>query len=311
MNILQFLILKFERLKFLLNYSEPEFLESSDNRITTSGHYAMSNVSKGMQENKVLENSTKSVKLPIIASITILIIFVTILVVTDLLEFYYRLGLYNVDAFDKSKSREYHNVSLIVSEYLSNPLFAIFTFVSIGSSFLFMLIKSKPIPFFIALYVLLLSVVAGIGFIYPHRTLPFVITLFVPAVAYMVHRVAVSAAAPSNRKAKSKRKARTIYYTVVSAFVLASLGIQAPSVYNQLTSTHGWFLSESEGFEDMYRTSTWIKNNIDPNDLILNDRSYSSLFIHGFAIKNLTYQLFEWLWIFQFSRTREYVPRIR
>lgn len=70
MNILQFLNLKFERLKSLLNYSEPQFMESSDNR-TASGEYAMSNTIKGMQENTISKISTK---LPIIASITIVII---------------------------------------------------------------------------------------------------------------------------------------------------------------------------------------------------------------------------------------------
>ena len=61
-----------------------------------------------------------------------------------------------------------------------------------------MFIKSKPIPLIIALYALLLSVLAGISFIYPHRTFPFVITLFFPVVAYMVHQVAVGSACFSN-----------------------------------------------------------------------------------------------------------------
>jgi hypothetical protein len=287
-RILQYLVLKFERLKLLLNYSDELSIESNDKRTVTFAKYG-SNNAEGIQETAKSRSPAKSLKLPIITSIAVVIVFVTIFIVTDLLDFYYWLALYNLDAFDKSKSVEYLNVNLIITDYLSNPLFSIFTFISIVSSILFMLLKSRPIAFFISLYALLLSVLVGIGFIYPHRTLPFIITLFVPVAAYMIHEVAIAANTHSIQKTNIKGNRSTIYYTIVLGFVLVSLGIQAPSVYDQLTRTHGWFLSESEDFDDMYNTATWIKNSIDSNDLILNDRSYSSLFIHGFSVKNLTY----------------------
>src|SRR5206468_10382228 len=38
--------------------------------------------------------------------------------------------------------------------------------------------------------------------------------------------------------------------------------------------------------------ATWLKNNVNPNDLILNDRSYASFYIQGFSLLNLTHNYF-------------------
>ena len=111
-----------------------------------------------------------------------------------------------------------------------------------------MLIKLKPIPLIISLYALIISVLAGINFICPARTFPFVITLFVPVMAYIVHEVAVGARAMWIDTRSNRRNASIVYYAIVLTFVLVSLSIQAPSVYNQLTTKQGWFLKHMYRF---------------------------------------------------------------
>jgi hypothetical protein len=212
----------------------------------------------------------------IIISSLIIAIFIIVSFLTGLISFYHNLFTFYQGEFQKYPVNILEGTTSALSTFKSDIFYNLLILLAIVLSFAVIILKSKIVPFFVALLLFLIAVEVELSFIYPIRTLALVATLSWPLIAYATTELRPS----NNRFAK---------YIVIGGFVAIAFYFEMPYIYLQATQDPGWFLTKTADFKDSYGLAMWLKTNAKPNDLILNDKSYSSLYIHGFCLCNLTY----------------------
>ena len=93
-NRMQVLASKLRLLKHFIDHPEQSRLDLSDNLVMVSQNHETTDMNGRRQENTTAHVPLITASLPIIATAAILIIFIAIMVTTDLVEFYYRLASY-------------------------------------------------------------------------------------------------------------------------------------------------------------------------------------------------------------------------
>jgi hypothetical protein len=82
-------------------------------------------------------------------------------------------------------------------------------------------------------------------------------------------------------------------YLVLCVILLSGISLFAPSLSTHfslelLTSPHVTYFVKQRGFRSDFEALQWIDNNIPPQDVILNDFSFSSFFLLSFSYRNVT-----------------------
>lgn len=100
------------------------------------------------------------------------------------------------------------------------------------------------------------------------------------------------------KRLRVRASAHSLYVGLIAILILS---ICAPSLQQhftfQLASQKAWFTRNSDGslnyrMTDDFEAINWMRNNISPKDLILNDLSWSSLYIPSFSLMNVTFSYF-------------------
>lgn len=211
-------------------------------------------------------------------SFLILAVFIIGSFLAGLIQFYYDILTFNLGEFKKHENSSYLDTNTVLTNFRSDYFYAALLASGIVATFAVMIIKKKLVPIFIGSVLLLLAISINFNFIYPQRTLTLVATLSWIFIAYDISEIAVSA-----------RKRRMIAYAFIFGFTITALSFEIPHIAYLLGNDPGWFLTKTDNFYNTYGAGIWLKQNAKPNDLILNDRSYSSLFIDGFSIHKLAY----------------------
>jgi hypothetical protein len=213
-------------------------------------------------------------------SLIVLLSFIAVSVFGGLIPFYYRLLTFNLEDFARHSSDYYLDSSIILKIFLSDHFFAILLALAIISSIVIMVLKKKTFPLFVGFILLIISIEAGLNLIYPQRSLALVAALAWPIIAYNVSEF--------SKIKKLQAKSWTLPYLVILGFVVTAFYFEIPHVLSQAAETKalGWFLTD---ISDLYDTARWLKTNTKSNDLILNDRSYSSFYFDAFGTFNLTH----------------------
>ncbi|MGI0043580.1 MAG: hypothetical protein ACRD47_07700, partial [Nitrososphaeraceae archaeon] len=216
-----------------------------------------------------------------LATIAILVIFVSSFVVAGLPSLYHKLITFNLGVFEIRKDFEYIKFQEVWRNFNSDILSRLAIMLEITSFALILVIKKRIEPVFIAAFLLLSTLLfQQLGFLYPQRTLTFIATLSWPLVAFAISELKPVRVNLYKSKINSD-------HLIISVFVVLALAIQVPSILSQNESQPGWYIFDI--FPNSYATAEWLSRNSDSDDLILNDRTYSSFYINGFASRNLTY----------------------
>jgi hypothetical protein len=82
-------------------------------------------------------------------------------------------------------------------------------------------------------------------------------------------------------------------YLILCVILLSGISLFTPSLYTHfslelLTSPHVTYFVKQRGFRSDFEALQWIDNNIPPQDVILNDFSFSSFFLLSFSYRNVT-----------------------
>jgi hypothetical protein len=212
--------------------------------------------------------------------------FILVSFLAQLLPFYLRLVTYNVPEFAKRQTAHYLSSTIVLNNFLSDHFFAGLLVIAILICVALIIFRGKKAisPLFVGLLFLVLTIAAGFNIIYPERTAVLVFTLCWAVIAYGVAKLSNSF--------EFLRVRAAVRYLIICGFMIIALYFEAPYIYQQMTHSQGlgWFdFTKPPDIGDNYAAATWIKNHVNIHDLILNDRSYSSFYIHGFSVNNLTY----------------------
>lgn len=216
-------------------------------------------------------------------SFGILAAIIIISAITGLFFYYNELIFFNVNYL--SSFRDDLGISNRAPLFFSDWFFTLIFTLGIASSFALVLIKWKLEPIAIIFLVLVLILFADIVLISPQRTLPFLSLLSWIMIAFTI----------SELRSKKIKNHKFFGYIIIFGFMFTALYLEYPHVvYNVSDERRGWFLDALGDFPVNYDVSIWLTNNVNPNDLILNDRSYASLFLHTFRVFNLSHHYGVW-----------------
>lgn len=226
--------------------------------------------------------------------------------VGGLLAYYTGMILPNIGYFQARSSQAYYATDTVLHGYLSDKFYVALLLCSIGAAVILVnkgsgnlekwrthvdpktrattqVRKVELVPIAI-LFILLLAIIVGtsISFLSAQRTFVFIFLLSWPMIAYALNEVGLPAI---------RNRRRFLDYVVLSVFILVLSAIIVPHVQLKLVrpGSPGWFLTGIERYSDTYQVSMWIKDNIPSDELILNDRSYSSFYLNGFKVQNMTH----------------------
>lgn len=228
------------------------------------------------------ENPKSRLGLTIVLSSSITVgIFIILFIYGDLVSFYYRLFEVNVEIFKEFQESTYLSLSNIFPKFVSDPFFAIFFYSAVWGSVAFMALTARVVPFFVYIYLILLTVLSGLSYIYPLRTVAFLAAVSLPMIAFMISVGLIWL--------REHKNLRVLPYALYIVFILVIFYIEAPFLIIQATSEPGWFVTKTEGFNDTYNVANWIDKNVETHERILNDKTYSSLYTQSISLSNLTY----------------------
>ena len=223
-----------------------------------------------------------------------------------LFPYYAGMILPNIGYFQARSAQVYYASDTVLREYLSDSFYFALLLCSVGAAALLVIkgsgilekwrkhtdpktratthaTKSRLVPLSI-LFILLLAIIAGasISLLSAQRSFVFIFLLSWPIIAYALYEVGLGGI---------RIRSRVLDFVVLSMFVLVLSQIMYPHIQSKLISpgSPGWFLNGAERYADTYQVSMWIKDNVPSNELILNDRSYSSFYLNGFKVQNMTH----------------------
>lgn len=201
-----------------------------------------------------------------------------------------------------SWSASYSQAYMLQLEDFSNYLGVIIIFaVPIAVYDLFKKPNNTPIFFLILLLLTVLSFIppltSYVAMTFPSRNFVILALLAWVIIATFLEEVIRKTLAQrkmSTHQSAFKKCFRT-QNLAVGIVAIMILSLLAPSLYLHFTggvaNTLGWF-PHSDYFADDFAALEWIEKHIPNNALILNDRSYISLYLLSFSIKNLTFNYY-------------------
>jgi hypothetical protein len=222
-------------------------------------------------------------------SIIIFAFFVIIISLAGLLPFYDRLFNFNVNWFETHSSDPFLDPTIVIAKFFSDSIFGIIIVSALILSFTIMILKRKPVPICIVVILLLIAMVSGFSIIYPERTGALVVTLSWVMLAYGVYELAKRIQYQLMISIPGMTATRKIQLAsiIISVFVLGIFYFEAQYILYQIKGS-GWHLSSAD-VDHLYSIGKWLEDNVGIQELVLNDMSYSGMYLQAFGLFNLTH----------------------
>lgn len=179
-----------------------------------------------------------------------------------------------------SQNEESFGISSVYDAFASDIRFTGLIGITIAGVIIYMVSYLKPSPIFIGFLLLTGITISGIVLISPQRTLTFLVLMSFPLIAYLVSE---------GSKTRIIKSHRLLPVATTAIFVLILNILIVPNAIDFIVKNPGWFSSAAPYFDADYKTSEWLVKNVQDDELILSDRTYSSLFLYGFKVFNLSH----------------------
>lgn len=204
----------------------------------------------------------------------------------NLFSYYYQMVVYNPNYFAQNQNS--FQAQTVLPEFLSDTFFSALLAITIIVSFAAMILRNRILPLLPLLvgYVIVISIImSNFLLISPQRSLALIGMLSWPILISSIAEI---------REIDAVRNRINLKRIVIFGLFLILVFTLVPHVTKYTSPYPGWFISTSSGFQSNYDASMWLKQYATVQDTILNDRSYSSLYIHGFVPLNLTHSYWSW-----------------
>lgn len=215
----------------------------------------------------------------LIFSLCLVIIFTLLIVFSDVGAYYQ--NILSTNAVDYEKHVEKYTVFKALEKYFEDRLYVNILLLGIISSFLVIMLKERGLVLAIGFIALISVLLFDSPLLLAQRTITILFPISLVIIGYTVHELI-----PIKIK-----KNMILNYLVISVFVLSIFVISVPGLISITSEKPGWFLTNTSAVKDFqsnYDAALWLTDNVNPNELILNDESYTSLYLHSFSMFNLS-----------------------
>jgi hypothetical protein len=132
-----------------------------------------------------------------------------------------------------------------------------------------------------------------VTFLLPLRSVLMLTSLSWVILSSLFHEMKGRSACSGSRSLSKTDQRSKINYLILCVMLIFGISFFAPSLSTHcslelLTSPHVRYFVKQSGFRSDFQTLQWIDNNIPPQDVILNDFSFSSFFLLSFSYRNIT-----------------------